>query len=630
MKRTFKSLLALAGLALIGLGSLLTASPAGAAVVTCALIDTGSTVWPKGDFSKSCTNVTTAKANEMLSGLNALSSAPDAFGKITTRFYVFDNVADLKQSFATTIAVDIPGIQPPPQWPADTVPAFTATGSVTGTPQYTVIFQRVKDSNGALFTVQKLNNISAHEAGHSFDFIYRAKAGGATNLRASDSPAFKQFIERDWKAFNLLAPCGAGGVFTGYQDSAGVAFCSGNALTGVYAGLSNRQVIDSAFGQTLTGPKEIFSEENAVLANQLDTGAGITKSLDQYLSGTRFSCSKEFTKALVRTGALPTIANLKAAGCYVAPFVPAGCTLVDKGAGFPYPYRTTEVQYVFCGTNNTNKVSAGDIFMNMPSTVASSQWRNKFEVSNTTLYVFDSSQQAVALLGSSIPASVDTAGVLGYTKETAPTSGPATTRYVAVFEKVKQPNGTYVAVDTTKVFKSAVYFYMGKMIDYDSGTRSYNLGIETGFTRQSGSAKYIAAYNQDLAKFNALARCTAFPQPTAVCNNGVPNNGYQTVPPTNFTVLTSLTVDGHTARWGEIFTDTLSPGEYRELYGENLALYKLGQSSGTDPNTAGNPPHIGYSPYVVTFGLCTRIYERFNYDSATLPDSATLTNNNCP
>ena len=300
---------------------------------------------------------------------------------------------------------------------------------------------------------------------------------------------------------------------------------------------------------------------------------------------------------------------------YVAPFVPAGCTLFTK-ASFPYPYTPGAGQYVYCGANPaTYRTIAGDALMNLPFGGTSSMLRQKFEANNVTLYVFQSPQDAQAKLGAvNIPNSVVAAGILGTTVDSP--AGPATTKFMAVWEKYINNSGVLVPVETTVAqttdhtnnrFLGAVTHETGHIMDYLYKA----LGVGTTYYSDSINAIYTA----DLNGFNAKPKCQLFP---TICVNNVPQPPYNTM--TNLNILLSFNPS-----YARYFTALSGNGKYRELISEEVAIIKNGTHGGISGDL---------DDWINSFGPasipCTKLYTDKRYNLWRLPTAAEKAPNSCP
>ncbi|OPZ91805.1 MAG: hypothetical protein BWY75_00158 [bacterium ADurb.Bin425] len=198
MKRTFKSLLAVAGLAFIGVGALLTATPAQAAIV-CDAQGVSLNNYPlDGNGSASnthafrCKNTVTgvkptdARSNEYFTNIQALpANVKSVLKSRGVKFFFFNNRDEANEYFNST--------SPYAGRPNEVFASSTARCGQTGYHPTIGIFGELQQTIAVaiydLCTVTKvagpyqnpdLKRIPYHEAGHAFDF---ALASQKTNGR---------------------------------------------------------------------------------------------------------------------------------------------------------------------------------------------------------------------------------------------------------------------------------------------------------------------------------------------------------------------------------------------------------------------------------------------------------------
>jgi len=618
MKRTLKSLLAIAGLAFLALGAL----PAQA--VTCAPIKTSqpATNWPYNTNTVACTGTTVSGQNALFNSLLGLQAqTPNLwtkFQQFKPKVYLFKNATDY-ETYMTANGINHPAA------PAGPGPGFThPAGGLL--PVFTVVLE---DKFGSGPVDQLTKNAVVHEMGHWADYIYAPLLGASL---VSNSVLMSDLVARDWVSYNIFVPCfknGSSGLFTGYGIPPGAPigldqfFCSGLDGSGPnlnpdYAGLTNKQIIATAWGGLASQIKENWSELLAVQTGNKDSGPGLFQTLDQnYSPPNSFVCSKTLLQKLTVSGTLPTAADYAASSCYVAPKVnaigapalPSGIvcdtTKIVTSAGFLYPNKPGYGQYVYCGANKagfTHKETARQQFYNLPFDVyGTSMMKNWFQSKNITLYVFRDYIDAQALLGTAVPADMANPFRYGFTQEAV--TGNATTKFVVVFERVKIDANNWTDVPTANgQFRGVTLHYTARMIDALRG-------------RPSG--KVQSAYNTDLNNFNAKPVCQVFP---FMCSNNVLTATYTSAPYTpNMSNLDRLLV--YRPEYTKYFKDSEVPTEYRGLWAEMLAL-KLTMNQGENLN--------GADAYVSQFGKCVGIYAKAKYDTGELPTTAELNANSCP
>lgn len=187
MKRTIKGLLAVAGLAFIGLGSLLAASPATAAVtitnitnngITCKRHDGGT--FPEDGHFYDCTSanpVYSTRALQQVGFIRGAASYPKVYPGLQnlpkTSIYVFENVVEYEQwihpagTCCTTAQKQTYFNQ------YGSTPGFTDNWSGVN-PVTVKVFASFGDGpypTRTFFTEAQFKNVLSHELGHAFDLL---------------------------------------------------------------------------------------------------------------------------------------------------------------------------------------------------------------------------------------------------------------------------------------------------------------------------------------------------------------------------------------------------------------------------------------------------------------------------
>lgn len=212
MKRTFKSLLAIAGLAFIGLGSLLTATPAQAAPPTCSavLIPPGN-AWPRdGQHAFRCKNASNVQptdartAEYFLNIQNLPVKVKDILISRGVKFFFFNNRNEANDYFNATA--------PYAGQPNGVFASTTARCGQTGyKPNYDIFGNPAgQDIAVAIYdtcsfvpippgTSQNpdLKRIPYHEAGHAFDFALASQKSSQRSTPTSGSAGFVNFFSSD-------------------------------------------------------------------------------------------------------------------------------------------------------------------------------------------------------------------------------------------------------------------------------------------------------------------------------------------------------------------------------------------------------------------------------------------------
>lgn len=299
-------------------------------------------------------------------------------------------------------------------------------------------------------------------------------------------------------------------------------------------------------------------------------------------------------------GTMLTATPAKAA--YIAPFVPAGCTLYTKQF-FDYPYAPNAGEYVYCGANPASyRESAGDILLNLPFASGSSMLRDKFKNANVTLYVFASAQAARTALNANgvenIPSSVLAAGRIGFTQTNA--GAPATTQaFIAVWE-------TYIDPITNTVAPVPGLDQRDNTVNRWTGAVKHETGHITDWLGGTSSSKpfFINSYNADATAFNAVPTCTQYPYPYPGVNNpkGPVCNQANTVVQTNYVGKSNVDIlllinTGY----DRYFANSVVAGSTQgsEIFAEQVPIVKSGNHGGISGTL---------DDWIVRFGTCTLKY----------------------
>ncbi|HRC95793.1 MAG TPA: hypothetical protein PK317_03260, partial [Coprothermobacter proteolyticus] len=566
MKRTFKSLLAAAGLAFIGLGA---ASPAFAVPTNgVPVIQNGITCVPRinGNYPENghinrCGTATAAKLGQMVTATQGLAvTAPNALTQLTNfhtqapqQIYLFGTQAEYNTFF---------GAQPHPQ-PSSVNSVGLSSYTAGGIPVFIAVFETVPAG------VPDVRNTTIHELGHHLDYLYRVQSGIANptdQTRYSDGVLVKDQVYFDKQKIDLLTPCNATatGYFNGRKDANLAWICTTNGtgatLSASYVNRFNKQILEIAqdyyFDTTVVNRryKELFAETFANVTNNPDPNA--PEAVNPYFQGNSFACTRKAVDVLVKTGVPATAADLESVGCYKRPTTTfAGCSLYTK-AGFPFPYLSSSAQFVYCGnTPASYRERAGDKWMNLPNANPStSLMRQRFETQNISLYVFPTADIAKAQMGAALPASVLNPGVISYTQLNV--VAPARTRFIVLFEQVKQPNGTYLATNTT-LFSAYHNQENGRVVDFLFG----------GFA--SDSSVFKTYYQKDFTNYNNVTLnppCVLYSAQN-ICSGGVPAGVY--AGKTNFQILLMLFPQMSTYVKDPA---TYAVGSYRDAFAEEFAI----------------------------------------------------------
>ncbi len=217
MKRTFKSLLAAAGLVFIGLGSLLMANSANAAPPICFEQGVNLNNYPLdgngvagATHAYRCNNATTgvkpsdARNNELFVNLQALPANVKAILKSrNVKFYFFNNRTEANDYFNSTA--------PYSGQPDGVFASSTARCAQTGyKPNYDIFGNPAgQDIVVAIYDVctttlvagpyqnPDLKRVPYHEAGHAFDFALASQKSSQRGTPTSGSAGFLSFFSSD-------------------------------------------------------------------------------------------------------------------------------------------------------------------------------------------------------------------------------------------------------------------------------------------------------------------------------------------------------------------------------------------------------------------------------------------------
>lgn len=426
---------------------------------------------------------------------------------------------------------------------------------------------------------------SRHEAGHAYQAL---KTPG--NFLA-DGTKYKQLVARDFLYMDLKNP--------------------GNIFRGTYKYWLDYYAYNGT-SVVKHGYEELFAEQFALSPNLPNSIPGSNKPVDLIIRN-NFKCSQAYVNAHFQRGQDPIKSDFNAlndAGdsdvysrC-VLPYKPANCNYVT--ATQPYPYLKAETTfYVYCGVNPAKfQTRSGDNLMNL---YVNPVWRQKFQYAGYALYVFQDSAQAVSILGAAVPTAAQGVGVLGFSQPLG--IGNTTGPFIAMFERVKQKNGTYVEHPSTNLFNydSGLYRETGRGVDRISG--SYG----------SSSAAFRARIDGDITRFNARNGCAVSgvdsglwgAKKSAICANGAKKSPYNTM--TNIQIVRQFSVvDLPQAvqlppNYTEFFPDSALSSNYSLIWAE-LVGYK--RSSAND----GNDFEALHS-WLSTIYVCGRLYANAYYQN---------------
>ena len=352
---------------------------------------------------------------------------------------------------------------------------LAATTDTVSAPPVTRLYEQ---KQSIPFNAYEVAFNAQHEAGHA----YQAFKDPAIYL--ANDPIYRQLVGRDFLYMDLKNP--------------------GNTYRSTY------QYYLTDYG-SLPGPlfgyEELFSEEFSLSPNLPGSVPDSVKAVDPIIRD-NFKCSQAYVNAHYQRGANPIKSDFTAMNSAadpdvysrcVLPYKTAACSYVpDPNKNYPWLASSTTF-YVYCGSNPTRfQVRSGDNLMSLP-TATPTQWRQKFQYAGYALYVFQDSAQALSILGAAaVPSTATAPGVLGF-HQPQPV-GNATTPFVAMFERVKQTNGSYVEHPNTN-----------DLFNYDQGLyRETGRGIDriAGSTGSTSTA-FRNRITGDISRFNLKDGCAA-------------------------------------------------------------------------------------------------------------------------
>jgi len=307
---------------------------------------------------------------------------------------------------------------------------------------------------------------------------------------------------------------------------------------------------------------------------------------------------------------------------YVPP-VPAGCAFVTSSGSYPYQFVNGVADpaatgwYVYCGINPTRfQTRSGNNFQSL-TTSNPPAWRLKFQTSGESLYVFKDVNQAISLLGAAaVPASAQVAGVLGFTQPLI--AGNAKQPFVAMFEQVKQTDGSFVEHPNTNDlynYDSGLYRESGRVIDQLAGASG---SVNTTFqTRITG----------DITRFNLRDGCAASGPDTnlwgslksTICNTTTHVKKAPYVGVSNLAIVRGLTV-------AQIGTGVKFPPDYQAMFADvptatNFSLIWAELIGSKRVGTGGND-FAGMDTWMSTIYVCGKAYSDAYFLTAAAPVAA--------
>ncbi len=577
MKRTISKLLGLASLALIGLGSIAISTPAQAAAMWSNLGAVNGIVcqersggtYPEDGHVLYC-GADNAKRDAVLTTITTtFTNFPVIKTKNQTNgvtFFVFPD--------AVQFAVYTSSVFPVPDAQKQAVynkflnlRGLSVDGALAGGPYSSVVVEKIADGpypHTTALPTGEIQHAMLHEIGHQMDYgpAYQSTSAPFISLGNAD---------QNYLTATAISPTAAQ-----LRSTHGYFIVASPPANPAWT--------------------EIFAEEVAKLANEATPSIGTLLAVDTEALTPYFKCTTVFTKAAITSGSAPTKANFDAVsaslyGRCVAPVVPVGCTMTQSSGSYPYQYNGTEPTigwFVYCGaeTDGRFKTRTGNNFQSLPTSIPP-EWRPKFQAAGWGLYVFRDVAQAVTMLGSAaVPASAQVAGVLGFTQPAI--LGNAKTPFVAMFEQVKQTNGSYVEHPNTNDlfnYDSGLWRESGRVIDQLAGSAG------------SSSTAYQNRITGDISRFNLRDGCAASgPDSTlwgslqsTICNTTTHVKKAPYVGVSNLAIVRGLTV----AQLGSgavkfppdyqaMFADTPTATTYSLTFAEIIGYKRAAGNQGND------------------------------------------------
>ncbi|MBK8219717.1 MAG: hypothetical protein IPK73_01725 [Candidatus Obscuribacter sp.] len=347
MKRTFKSLLAVAGLAFIGLGSLLTAAPA-QAYTTRDSVSNGITckqfygeAYPHNYNFYYCASQAywTTTGNEIyVSSKRYNPTGANPFGATMSanniEIFVFENMAEFQTFFGYLILP--PGLSAESDAFSEFAPLIkTPNTTGTGAGQYSGIRPRIVLFRARYFPPNppypqlvvpfKMPYSLDHEVGHFIDRYIPPPFNGPrqaiTNLLVY-KPPFVQLVEQD-KA-RLVAGSGINWVLCQNVFVSDTRVCSNGAPKAAFVGKSPWEVLEilNPYYFTVTGINtplwaELWAGEVSVIGAQSSPNAGFSKDINNLMPCSRLWVQKRYVNGTVPLDTEITGTQLKNVYCKV-------------------------------------------------------------------------------------------------------------------------------------------------------------------------------------------------------------------------------------------------------------------------------------------------------------------------
>lgn len=472
--------------------------------------------------------------------------------------------------------------------PPSTGAGFAAATDYIAVPPITRIYEQ---SQNFPYTAYEVAFNAQHEAGHAYQAF---KVPGSY---LANSSSYRQLVARDFLYMDLKNP------------------------NNNYRGTYQYWLTDYGNNASNHGYEELFAEEFALSPNLPGSTPESTKAVDPIIRD-NFKCSQAYVNAHYQRGQNPVKSDFDAlnstgdSNVYsrcVLPYKPANCSYVTSTQ--PYPFLLADTTfYVYCGSNTAlfqNRTGT-----NLVNLYTAPAWRQNFQYAGYALYVFRDSAQAVSLMGSAVPTSAQGVGVLGFTQTQV--IGNATGPFIAMFERVKQSNGSYVEHPNTN-----------DLYNYDSGLyRETGRAIDSMISYGSTSVAFRLLVQGDITNFNARNGCAASgvdstlwgAKKTVICANGVKKAPYDTM--SNMQIVRQFVVADLSPavqlppNYAEFFNESPTADSYALIWAELVGYYRSSANDGNDFEAL----HSWLSKVYV----CSRSYANSSYQNMTAPPASCI------
>jgi len=345
------------------------------------------------------------------------------------------------------------------------------------------------------------------------------------------------------------------------------------------------------YGTTSNPPfgfEELFAEQFSLSPNLPGSIPGSTKAADPIIRD-NFKCSQAYVNAHYQRGQSPVKSDFDALNTStdsdvysrcVLPYKIAACTYVLGTSSQPYPYLKSETTFfVYCGSNPSRfQTRSGDLLQSILTTPG---WRQNFQFAGYSLYVFQDSAQAVSVLGSAVPTAAQGVGILGFSQPQA--IGNATGPFIAMFERVKQADGTYIEHPNSNDlfnYDSGLYRETGRAVDRIAGAYG------------SSGAQFRARVDGDITRFNAKNGCATSgtdsslwgTKKSTICANGAKKAPYNTM--SNIQIVRQFSVADlapaikYPPNYTDFFPDIATATNYSLIWAEMIGFYRSSANDG--------------------------------------------------